>query len=80
MIRQHEVVDGRCKHCGALKPDPAENTCIERSGIVSELRPEPARREYASEAFDVIGARLAELRKERDAVLNQPPTMEDLLS
>ncbi len=34
--------------------------------------PEPARRQYASEAFDAIGARVVELRAERVAVLNAP--------
>lgn len=78
MIRQHEVIDGRCKHCNAVNPTALE-TCVMRDGTASTLlAPEPARREFAIEAFDVIGARLAELRRERDAV-NQP-TMEDLLS
>jgi len=38
--------------------------------------PEPARRQYASEAFDAIGARLMELHKERQAVLNTPAPVE----
>lgn len=76
MIREHEVgEDGRCKHCGALKPDPVENTCVERVEIVSGDRPEPARREYAIEAVDLIGARLAELRAERDAAMNEEGTL-----
>lgn len=79
MIRQHEVVDTRCKHCGAVNPTELE-TCIMRSGPASAMvMPEPARREYAIEDFDAIGARLAELRRERETAMNSAPTMEDLL-
>ena len=67
-IRQHNVVDDKCTHCGVTKPTD-QNTCIARLIIEVAERPEPARRQYASESFDAIGERLAELRKERDEAI-----------
>ncbi len=70
-MQAHECVDGFCLHCGATAP--ATNClCLDRPAPVSGLMPEPARRQHASEDFDAIGARLAELAKEREAVRNRP--------
>lgn len=48
------------------------STCLEREVPQSTLRPEPARRQFASEDFDTIGARVAELAQQRQDVLNAP--------
>ena len=81
-IRQHTASpSGRCLWCGAAQAESGgwgERTCIERDdGITaSEIRPEPARRQFAFEDFDAIGGRVAELKRERDAALNKPPEPE----
>lgn len=62
-----------CQICGAIKHPQMTATCFERATPGNALMPEPARREYASEAYDAIGARLIELRKQRQAVLDAPP-------
>jgi hypothetical protein len=58
-------------------------TCFDRPTPGNALMPEPARRQYASEAFAAIEERVIELRKERQAVLNaaEPAEMsaEDLM-
>lgn len=77
-MREHEpylVGDNnvkRCRHCGSAWNDNMGISCIERPGKSNKLMPEPARRVYASEAWDALGARLAELRRERDAVNATP--------
>lgn len=74
MTREHEYMpvtaDGKrwCKHCGSMLHTRILQTCIERVSPGGLLMPEPARRSWAYEDFDAIGARLIELRKEREAV------------
>ncbi len=65
MIREHHFHDGKCLYCGAQGPRPDEQrSCVARSDTVGTLRPEPARREYAVDAFETIKTRLAELKAE----------------
>ena len=52
--------------------EAAPQPCVPHWGRREELRPEPARRQMACEDFDVIGARLAELRQEQDAMRGKP--------
>lgn len=64
-----------CAWCGAHCVDGnfgTEATCTPREEGLDPniLRPEPARRQWASEAFDEIGKRLAELKEERSAAMN----------
>lgn len=82
-IRERVWVADQCVICGAsswaklraqavlaCKGDPGvadERQCLEREDHVGELRPEPQRRQYASESFDEIGARVTELEKERQS-------------
>lgn len=81
-MQEHEYLpataDGKrwCKHCGSMLHPSNLQTCIERASIGSALMPEPERREYASEAWDAIGARLAELRGEQQAILDAPAPVE----
>ena len=79
-IREHVWVADKCIICGANswakvraqavlagKGDPGvtdERQCLERENYISGLCPEPARRQFASEDFDTIGARLEEIRAE----------------
>lgn len=63
LIVQHAFKDGWCLHCGAKYHPSMTATCLQRAAAQSGLMPEPARREYACEAFDAIGERLAELQK-----------------
>ena len=65
-----------CVICGAIRHPQMTATCFDRASPGNALMPEPARRLYASEAFDAIGARLIELGKERQAVLNTPAPAE----
>ena len=75
----HEFPDGddpakRCVHCGTTwsMHEAMAQPCVPRRPQGGEaLRPEPARREYAVDDADVIGARLIELRAERDAAINR---------
>jgi len=74
---QHEFATGgdeRCRHCGTprARHDQAAQPCVPRWSGTEKLMPEPARRTYASEDFDAIGARLVELAKEREAQLDEP--------
>ncbi len=74
----HEFIEGFYKFCGAMAPG-SNCLCLDRPTPLSGLRPEPARRQFASEDFDVIGVRLAELAKERQDILNTPDPNRDLL-
>jgi hypothetical protein len=67
-------ISDRCVHCGTLKThhENVPQPCVPQWSK-EPLRPEPARHEYASEAFDDIGKRLAELAAERTAAMNIPP-------
>jgi len=65
-----------CVICGAVKHPQMTATCFDRPTPGNALMPAPARRQYASEAFDAIGARVVELRAERLAVLNAPAPAE----
>lgn len=82
MIREHEFYraddKGRqwCMHCGALYQSYMTATCIERPGVAETLAPEPARRVPACEDQDTIRARLEELAREHEAVLNSPSAQE----
>lgn len=86
-VREHIWVVDKCVVCGAMSwerlcslaaaagkaiPLTDERQCLEREDHVGKLCPEPARRQIASEAFDEIGARAAELEKERLAAINTP--------
>jgi len=66
MIRIHDVVNDRCKHCGAFKPGP-ESTCIPRLGDrpVSDV----GRRVMGIEDFDFLNTRIAEIRKAQGTIL-----------
>lgn len=57
-----------CVICGAVQHPQMTATCFDRPTPSGVLMPEPARREYASEAYGAIGARVAELLKERKEV------------
>lgn len=76
MIREHEgghpLPGGgcRCVHCGAPMGNGYTYSCLDRPGPKDGLAPEPARRVFASESYDVISARIAELRREREAAAN----------
>lgn len=77
IVREHKrSEDGEfCRFCGANYIGGTfgtEATCLAREETHEsyEIRPEPARREFASEAFDEIGKRLAELKEERSAAMN----------
>jgi hypothetical protein len=63
----------RCVHCGTPKAyhEAINQPCVPRWST-EPLRPEPARHEYASECYDEIGVRLAELAAERTAAMNEP--------
>lgn len=80
LIREHEAghpLPGggtRCVHCGCPMGTQYTYTCLSRANPGGALMPEPARREYASESWDAIGGRLAELRAERDAATNAVAT------
>lgn len=79
-IREHVWVADACLVCGAMswaklraqavlagKTDPGttdERQCLEREDYVSDLRPEPKRREYACEQFEEIKRRADEVAKE----------------
>lgn len=67
----------RCIHCGSAWSENMGISCIERKGTSSKLRPEPFRRVWASEAYEAIGARLADLERERKAILAAPAPPED---
>ena len=77
-MRQHEPdkTDRWCVHCGALRLQFAALGCVERPGV--EPAPEPTRRVAAADDAGAIAARIAELRRERDAVLARPPDNSDL--
>lgn len=67
IVREHVWINTRCHVCGALKDESGnkdERTCLPREDHIGKLAPEPKRREYASEAWDAISARIAEIRKE----------------
>lgn len=81
-MREHEfpAADGGgrrfCKWCGALSHAQLAATCIDRPDPGAGLAPEPKRRQLACEDADAIAARLAELRREREAALSpaaEPP-------
>jgi hypothetical protein len=63
----------RCCHCGTTAEHHAQSPqpC---PGILrgETLRPEPERHQYASEDYDFIGRRLAELDAERTEAMNTP--------
>lgn len=72
MMQEHEFSEGWCLHCGASEAGCTQvaaegntSTCNARADTVNALRPEPARRVYASEDFDAIGERMRELEAER---------------
>lgn len=66
MTPAHEFIEGWCKWCGLKEnPNAHQYGCLQRSIPSSELAPEPRRRQFALEDYDTIGARLAELAKER---------------
>lgn len=77
-MAEHVWVEGWCKHCGASEGGYHQtiaaggtSTCLERPVSPSALAREPARRTFAIEDFDVIGARVAELDKERAEAVNR---------
>jgi hypothetical protein len=63
----------RCTHCSTLRANVNQTACPgpQRHDAIP-LRPEPIRREYASEDYDTIGSRAAELYAERTAAMNEP--------
>ena len=73
----HEFVSGTatdpCIHCNVPYEKAvhggAEITCVPHRKSTDVVMPEPARRVYAVEDFDTIGARAAEIRKEEDVHL-----------
>jgi hypothetical protein len=86
-VREHIWVADKCLACGAIAweklcslaaaagkaiPLTDERQCIEREDYVGKLCPEPARRQFALNAFDEIGARMVEIEKERLAAINTP--------
>jgi len=74
-VTGHTFPEGaeRCVHCGTLASQIQRTACPGgKAGTTEGARPEPTRRVYASEDWDAIGARQAELRAEHDGVLNQP--------
>lgn len=77
-MKNHYAPEGEkfCIHCGVVMPGGGK-TCIEQPEAVSVLRPAPARRVLAAEDADAISARIAELRRLRDEVLNASPPIED---
>lgn len=65
-LAMHEFVEGWCLHCGLREnPNAAQYGCLQREIGISDLMPEPKRREYACDDADIISARLIELAKER---------------
>ena len=75
-MSEHSFPEGQehCTHCGTWKGNPQRTICPGGHVPASELRPEPARREFAADDADAIHARLAELKAERAAAAN---TIED---
>jgi hypothetical protein len=84
-VREHIWVGEKCIACGAIAwerlcslaavagkaiPLTDERQCIEREDYAGALCPEPARRQFALDAYDEIGARMAEIEKERLAAIN----------
>ena len=63
-----EPLSGRCRACGTTRvqfdADPAKSPCPQQGSRGEPLRPEPVRRDYAIEAFDVIGRALGRLETE----------------
>lgn len=85
-IREHVYAPNNfCLWCGAIKTsaDVDERTCVERDNGTGagELRPVPARRLYASEDWDSISLRIAQIREyERPACPIRPhSTLHDCL-
>jgi hypothetical protein len=77
IVNRHAWLGGvgsRCTVCGSIRRDAsAEGTplgCIAR--LTSERADAGGRRVVSCEDFDIIGARLTELRAERDSILQQP--------
>lgn len=75
IVNRHAWLGGvgsRCTVCGSIRRDASEAGtplgCIARASSERE----DARRVVSCEDFDVIGARLSELRAERDSILQQP--------
>lgn len=68
MIRQHEVLAGACKHCGAVNVGP-DLTCILREGNAPARDTGPRTR--AADDYDTISARMAELAAEKAAAMNK---------
>lgn len=80
-VREHIWVADKCVVCGAMswakvraqavlagKGDPGvedERQCLEREDHITDLRPEPARRQFAYQDWDTIHARVVEREKER---------------
>jgi hypothetical protein len=62
----------RCTHCGTLRANTGQTVCPGPQSRDPASRPEPARRQYAIEAFDEIGLRTRELFAERTAAMNEP--------
>lgn len=58
--------EDRCVYCGSWFRDGTEQTCVPRPASIA---PEPRRRVSAMDDIDVIAARIAELRAERDAAM-----------
>jgi hypothetical protein len=87
MIFKHEFAsddaDACCKHCNARRLPPGTNderSCVPHNSSASVLRPEPARRVRASDDYDVIRARVAELRAEALAAQNHTDNPEPIVS
>lgn len=66
---EHLWIDGWCKYCGASEGGYHQtivqggvSSCLE-STERSLLAPEPARRQFAVEDFDVIRARMEEIKR-----------------
>jgi len=70
----HEFPGGaeRCLHCGTRRANVGQTACPGPQRHDAALRPEPARHRYASEDYDTIGSRVAELEAERKAAINAP--------
>lgn len=77
IVNRHAWLGGvgsRCTVCGSIRRDASEAGtplgCIAR--FSAERGDVGSRRVVSCEDFDIIGARLTELRAERDAIRQQP--------
>lgn len=64
--------EDRCIHCGTPRMNVGQTVCPGPQWRDAPMRPEPVRRQYASEAFDEIGRRVADLYAERTGAMNEP--------